>query len=289
METITIEGDEACAVSPEGATSRMKLTELFSKLAPRQPDSAEIVLPDGVKALIPMTSGVVVVHQTPPRVYCFKWIAPDSKADYGRGTSYRDVRIALPYVVVLGVFEGTRGAVPTLGMRNECFFLNQPLDTNGLDTKLHFPALLNCSRFPDRPEHPLAWICTQHLRASEDAVQSSLEGSIRTGLSALLRHLLESGFNRSSEHHEINSWYSETVAAGIDPRIASVEAWEKATAENPLFVLEVPWLSTGKSLREVTQRIVEAGRSARSLPATASDLARVIHNKKRLKRGRRKK
>ena len=288
METITIQGDQARAVSPEGATSSMKLKELFSKLAPRQPDSAEIVLPDGVKALIPMATGAIVVHQTPPRVYGFKWIAANSKADFGRGTRYRTVRIALPYLVVLAVFEGARGGHPTLSRRNECFFLNRPLDTNGFDTELHYPALLNCSRFPDDPGNPLAWICTQHLNAPEFAAQTGLEGSIRAGLSALLRHLLESGFNRSSEHHELNSWYSESVSAGIDPRIASVEDWEKATAEDPLFVLEVPWLTTGVSLREVTRRIVGTCGSARTLPANASDVARVIHNhKKRPKRSRR--
>ena len=284
METITIQGDEACAVSPEGATSSMKLTELFSKLAPRRPDSAEMVLPDGVKALIPLATGAIVVHQTPPRVYGFRWIANDSKEDFGDGTRYRSVRIALPYLVVLAVFEAPSGGLPTLSMRNECFFLNQPLDTNGFETELHFPALLNCSRLPDGSKHPLSWICTEHLRPRDYVVKSNLESSIRVGLSALLRHLLESGFNRSSENHELNSWYSESVAAGIDPRIASVEDWEKATAEDPLFVLEVPWLPTGKSLREVTKSIVGAGRTVQGPPANASDLARLIHNQKRTRR-----
>jgi len=287
METITIQGDEVCAVSPEGATSSMKLTELFSKLAPRLPDSAEMVLPDGAKALVPLANGTIVVHQTPPRVYGFKWIANDSKEDFGDGTRYRNVRIALPYLVVLAVFEAPRGGLPSLSMRNECFFINQPLDTIGFETELHFPALLNCSRLPDDPKHPLSWICTQHLRPRNFVVKSTIESAIRVGLSALLRHLLESGFNRSSENHELSSWYSESVAAGIDPRIASIEDWEKATAEDPLFVLEVPWLPTGKSLREITQRIVTAGRSAKGLPANASDLARIIHNQKRPKRTRR--
>jgi len=287
MEAITIQDDEVRAVSPEGTTSSMKLTELLSKLAPRRPDSAEMVLPDGVKALIPMATGAIVVHQTPPRVFSFKWIAADSEAEFGGGTRYRTVRIALPYLVVLAVFESPRGGLPTLGARNECFFLNQPLDANGYDTELHFPALLNCSRFPDDPNHPLSWICTQHLRPRDFLVKSNLERSIHVGLSALLRHLLESGFNRSSEQHELNSWYSESVAAGIDPRIASVEDWEKATAEDPLFVLEVPWLSTGRSLREVTLRIIGAGGSAQTPPTNANDLARIIHNQNPPKRTRR--
>ena len=97
---------------------------------------------------------------------------------------------------------------------------------------------------------------------------------------ALLRHLLESGFNRSSEHHELNSWFSETVAAGVDPRIASVRDWERATAEDPLFVLEVPWLPTGLSLGKVADRIARVhGRPGRRITC-ADDVARLVINAK---------
>ena len=73
------------------------------------------------------------------------------------------------------------------------------------------------------------------------------------------------------------------MKAGIDPRIASVEAWEEATKTDPLFVLEVPWLRTGKTLREVTDRIAKAGSGAKPV-ASAADVARLIVNSQPRKR-----
>ncbi len=276
--TVAIEAEEARATTPEGAVAHMTVSDLLGHMAPHFPDTRDAILSDGVKALLPMAGGLIVVHQTPPLVYNFKWIARDSKADYGPRAKYRSVRLSLPYLIVLAVFEG-RGRVPQLGSRNECYFSNQPLEAAGLDTQLCYPALLNCSRFPDDPKHPLSWICSQYLPEDEYAGRSDLDSSLRAGLRALRRHLLESGFNLSSEHHEISSWYSESVAAGIDPRIATVETWEEATKVDPLFVLDVPWLPTGRTLREITTRIAAAGSNGSARFRSADDIARVIFNR----------
>ena len=276
--TVTIEGDEVRASLPEGGAASMKLEALFERIRPDVPDSRGAILPDGVKCMLPMSNGCILVHQTSPRIYNFRWIAPDSKAEYGPQARYRQVRLALPYLIVLAVFERTRADLPRLSQRNECFFLNEPLDLKGIDTELCYPALLNCSRLPDEPEFPLSWICTQHLPMSECAREETLARSLRAGLEALLRHLLESGFNRSSEHHELNSWFSESVAAGIDPRIASVQAWERATEADPLFVLEVPWLPTGLSLGKIADRIARVNGGAESRATCADDIARLVLN-----------
>ena len=138
----------------------------------------------------------------------------------------------------------------------------------------------SCSRFPPGPASPLAWICTEKLARGALRPQASLDVSLRTGLAALLRHLLETGFNLSSEHHELNSWFSESVAARIDPRIASVEAWEQATESNPLFALEVPWLPTQHTLRAVLDRIIATGgHSARRITSSV-DIARMVHSER---------
>jgi hypothetical protein len=276
--TITIEADEVRAVLPEGAAAVMKLEDLFERSQTSVPDSCGAILPDGVKCMLPMANGCILVHQTTPRVYNFRWISGDSRAEYGPQTSYRPVRLALPYVIVLAVFESAHGDIPRLSKRNECFFLNEPLDVKGMDTELCYPALLNCSRFPDGPDFPLSWICTQNLPPSEYARGHTLAQSLRMGIEALLRHLLESGFNRSSEHHELNSWFAETVAAGVDPRIASVRDWERATKEDPLFVLEVPWLPTGLSLAKVADRIARVNGRAGPRITCAEDVARLVMN-----------
>jgi hypothetical protein len=188
------------------------------------------------------------------------------------------VRLALPYVVVLAVFLATgRGAgVPVLSTRNECFFSNEPLEMKGLETPLAYPALLNCSKLEDDGAGPLSWICTQHLPSKAFGGRKTLDASLRAGLTALLRHLFESGFNRSSENHEGASGFGVSVEAEIDPRVASVEAWQQATRSDPLFVLEVPWLPTGMTLAEIAARVGKPGRSRGRSIETAADLARLV-------------
>jgi hypothetical protein len=276
---VTIEGERVHARSPEGAEADISVAEFSERLLSGLPDTRGIVWPDGTTSLEPTASGFVLVHQTPPAVHGFRWIAADSESEYGPGTTYREVRLALPFIVVLAVFERERRTGRfQLGGRNECFFATRPLAREGMDTPLCFPALLNCSRFPDEPTHPLSWICTQHLPPGEYARRDSLSRAVHDGLQALLRHLLESGFNRSSENHELSSWFTETVNARVDPRLASVEAWEAASAEDPLFALQVPWLQSGRNLGQVIARIREQRGSRRI--QTAQDVARVVLNSK---------
>lgn len=276
-EALVVRGDAVQATSPEGEVRWMKVGDWIGRLAPRRIDTCDALLPDGTKAVLPLPKGTLVVHQTPPRTFRFQWIAPDSPAPFGPGTQYREVRLSLPYVVVLATFDHGPDGLPRLSNGSECFFANQPLDREGFETPLSYPALLNCSRFGEEvKDKPWSWICVQHLSRKSHAGGKSAGDCLRLGLGALLRHLFESGFNLSSEHHEESSWFSETVARGVDPRVSSVEAWEAASAEDPLFGLEVPWIPTGHSLGQVIERMAElrGGQPARA--ATAADLARVV-------------
>ncbi len=276
QQIVTVEGDEVHATLPEGTHGVMKLRDLLASLVPSVPDTCGVILQDGVKCAMPVRGGLILVHQTPPQVYGFEWIADDSQIEYGPGTSYRKVRLALPYVIVFAVFGGVGRGIPTLSHRSECFFTNEPLEVQGLATPLCYPALLNCSKMPDVRDGPLSWICTQHLPRQQIRGRPTLEASRHDGLTALLRHLFESGFNRSSEHHEGASGFSASVAAGIDSRVASVEAWEAATSDDPLFALEVPWLPTGKTVREVAKRVGGLGTGRGRTLDTAADIVRVI-------------
>lgn len=279
VQSLTITGEEVRSTSPEGKKRTTTVAELVRSVSGLRTTACGMVWPDGVKAVLAIPNGMVVVHQTPPRVFSFRWIAVGSERPFGPGTKYRTIRIALPYVVVLAVFERAARGVLELSTRNECFFVNRPLDAHGTATELCYPALLNCSKFPDGRKSPLAWICTQHLDASDFAGAPDDERSIRQGLRALLRHLLESGFNLSSEHHETNSWYGESVTAGIDARIATVEAWERATAADPLFALDVPWLPTGKSVADVAELIAEASTARGEQMTTSNDLVRLLFSR----------
>ena len=78
--------------------------------------------------------------------------------------------------------------------------------------------------------------------------------------------------------HEGASFFTESKHC--DSRIAAVEEWEKATNENPLFTLDVAWLRTGLSVRQMIDRIIRYHRAGRA-PTTSASLAKIVHNHKK--------
>lgn len=273
-DTITIANGVATAISPEGKRASLPLETLLTKVAARRMDTGGVVLPDGVKSVLTEGAITIWVHEIPPRVYRFLWIASDSPAPFGKHTKYRPVRIALPYLIVFAVFAAQSNGQMLLTGANECFFRVEPFKS--LDDSLFFPALLNCSRFEPQDGRPLAWICTQHLKPTPAMHDPDPNKSMGAGFEALRRHLLESSFNLSSEHHEFSSWF--TASRHADPRIRTVEAWETATAQDPLFVLEVPWLRTDHTVRQVAGRIFTQQQVHARAARTTGALARIIFN-----------
>jgi len=275
LDTLEIKDKEVTARSPEGKTAHMPLVDWMNKVAPRRMDTCDVILPDGIKAVFSQGPATVWIHQSPPRLYNFRWIADDSPSDYGPGTLYRPVRLALPYVIVLAVFRpAENGQLQLCSASNECFFRNQPLD--GPDAELYYPALLNCSKFKSTKGFPLSWICTQNMDRSAFVGEPDFNRRLRLSFQSLMHCLFETAFNRSSERHEGASWYHESRT--VDPRIADVNLWQEESARNPLFVLDLPWLKTGLGLRQMVQRTFQNLRVASRYPVTASGLARFVFN-----------
>jgi len=275
METVTFKETMAHAETPEGQKASMRIADLITRICPRQMDTGGAILPDGVKSVLSQgPAHMIWVHVTPPRVFQLKWIAGDSPAHFGQGTTYRMVRIALPYLIVLAVFTPGENNLVQLSHFNECFFRNHPLES--LDDELFYPALLNCSKFHPQQGRPLSWICTQHLDRSRFINEPDTNRRCRIGLGSLLNCLLDTGFNYSSENHEESSWY--TQSAKVDARISTIDKWQAATAKSPLFVLEIPWLKTGMTVRQVTERIFKNLNAPRAAPTTAGDVARLVFN-----------
>jgi hypothetical protein len=274
---VALENDRVVVTLPEGGQTTATLAEVVPTLVPRW--FGDCIWPDGVKLVWEMTHGAIAVHQTPTRVHNLHWIAADSEEDFGRGTKYRRVRVALPYVVVLAVYRVAKNGSLQLTGANECFFANAPLSS--MDDPLSYPALLNVSKMPgEKGTVPLAWICSQHLDRSFEK-QSHVGERSRSALVALLRHLFEDSFNRSSEHHEGASWFGETMKSGCDERLASVEDWERATTEDPLFPTEVQWIPTDMTLGQVLHQVAGYMKLDRSKKIGAADLARAVVNNKR--------
>ena len=88
MDKIHIDGTDIHVLSPEGQKASMPLPELFGKIAPSRMDTCGVVLPDGVKAVIPGGPLAIWVHQSPPRTYAFKWIAKDSPSEFEIGRAH---------------------------------------------------------------------------------------------------------------------------------------------------------------------------------------------------------
>lgn len=276
MEEIHITDTEVRAVSPEGISATMALPQFLKELNPRRMDTGGMVLPDGVKCVLGRGRTAIWVYQQCPRVCNLQWIAADSPTPYGALAKYRTVRIALPYVILLLPFSPGPDDLPALQPRCECFFRNMPLES--IDDELLFPAMLNCSKFRTEAGHPLSWLCTQHVKFEPLAALKPLQRRMRVSLVEILRCLFETSFNYSSEKHEGASWYTETLRTCKDPRIATVEKWEEATKQDPLFVLSVQWLKTGRSLKAIADRIFDIGHETSTEIASLQDLSRIVFN-----------
>jgi hypothetical protein len=270
---ITIDGELLVATSPEGERKRMKLSTLMERT--KEPSTGPCILPTGVKSMLSRGPITIMIWEQAPSLQKLSWIAEDSGSPYGPGAKYRDVRIALPYLVIFAVFNRDAGGLPHLVQTDECFFRNEPL--KGLGDELAYPALLNCSKWNDPdPLTPLSWICTQHLRPTKLMNSANPGDRFAAGMEAVRYCLLETSFNLSSEHNEGNSWYG--ASKKIDTRIATIESWEKATRKDPLFVLDIPWIKTGHSVLGIAERIFERTNAVNTEIKSSADLARVIFN-----------
>jgi hypothetical protein len=175
---------------------------------------------------------VVLVMEQKPACHTVRWLADDSQVKFGRGATYREARLAFPFVVLVLAFHGGN-----LTGQQQCFYRRSPLGS--IDDELLLPNLLNVACAYDQT----CWLCLANL--SPVMAQMSWAERVRTVWS----HLFQAGFNASSEHHEGNSYWQ--TMRSVDPRVAGVAAWEAESARNPFFPLDVGWRPSGKTVRAV--------------------------------------
>lgn len=264
------DADAVRYVSPEGQVFAMSVDELVKLVQQQVLEFGSGLLPSGVRAAYHCGRRTIWVGEFAPAVRPVRWIAPDSPVPYGPGTRYGVYEIALPYVILLGVFEGDM-----LSGANECFFRTAPLASE--DDELFFPALLNVSRIRPSEGRSLAWVCTQHLNRRPIERASGTQPRRAVGWRLLCETLFDASFNLSSEHHEGASWYGESKH--IDPRLSTIDAWQAASRENWLFPLDLSYLATGHTLRQIVRRIFTNLNEGRPPgPVTALDLVRLMVN-----------
>jgi hypothetical protein len=284
QQLVTIRGRHVEARRPEGATARQELSKFLQELAPPVMNTCGAVLPDGVRMIIPAGKMTILVWELDPQVHRVRWIRKDSQVPFmmpGREVSYQFRQLALPYLVIVAVFvRGPSGRLVLSG-RNEAYFRTEPIKSG--DDPLLFPALLNISKFPASvaAKQPLAWICTQHTNLRALAKEPDFNQRIRKSLHALRSTILEAGFNYSSEHHELTSYWS--LSADRIQEVADLDRWEECSRRDPLFVLNVAWLPATLGRKKLTvhglvDRIIDQNGSDVKPVATVEDLARLVFN-----------
>ena len=217
------------------------------------------LLPRGLKGIIcdKNYSAFTAVAQISPRIHQVRWPQHPEGRRVKRPRS-RQVEIACPYVIFLLPFR--------YDLRNrsyhikfidgaECFFSLKPI--SGITDYLFFPSLPNVYTFKlsDRPSaHPLARISTKGKRFS--AIKDYI-----IAISDAMEKVYESVFDAKyllSDHQDATDLYYETFR--IDHRLHPVENWEQNSKTNPIFVLDVPWVPTGLTLRSACARIIKLQR-----------------------------
>lgn len=257
MHTIEITGD-ACAVIQEGVkVASAPLVDLLTVLQAQTEQTPLELISDGVRHIRRRGDCVAVVVEEMPAARTVRWLADDSPEPYGPKAIYRPANLSFPFLVVVLVF--LRGALTGY---QQCFYRNAPLAA--LSDPLLLPNLYNVAERSGQ----ICWLCLANL-----APTIARMGWPRK-LDAIHKHLWGGSWNRSSEVHEGNSYWSRPA---VDPRVSSVEAWERHTAADQRFATTVPWKPAGTTVEKVMNQMLDSCAPLRT-PKTADDLAAIILN-----------
>ena len=260
QELIEIEGEEV-RLYLDGAGERRldrrvgveRLVDAIARMDREVRGERTPLLAPGVLYFEQRGPKTVVVVQQPPRVRRVRWIAdPDSTS---AAEEYRERALAFPYVVILLSFDGAG-----LDGRGQLYYRAEPLGS--LEDELLQPNLLNVTQGNDTPH---CWLCLGRLDMQD------LPWSERIGRS--LEFLWQSGFNYD---FEVPRGSCFTRARDLDPRIATVEEWERSSCANPLFSLEVPWPAIGVTLAGAVAASLQ-GAPRLTLPRSSQDLADLLY------------
>ncbi len=206
-------------------------------------------LPPGTRLALARGPSLVLAIEQAPQVRRLAW-RPGTMKDTGEG---RQVALALPYVIYLVRFFQEQFEEMRL------YYRAAPLGAG--EDALSLPNLWNVQA----PDSPLAR-CRACLRG-----RPALDG-MPTGAQAeaVINFFWAAGFNMDVEDNAFDR------SRGVDARVASLAAWEAATAADPLFPLGVPWIPTGLTIRRAMEHLLHWGHGGGPV-ADAADLADMMY------------
>lgn len=230
---------------------RVPLADFIEGLSREQPRSVlsdGSPIPDQVRYIHTRGDATLAVIELSPQVRRVRWISADSKMPFDEGTQYESVNLAFPFIVLLILFR--KG---NLCNYQQLFYRTRPLRSE--KEKLYFPNLLNVA-----PAYGyISCFCVRKI-GNISALPMGYQ------IQKLIQHFWEAGFNESMNTH--GSYWDRMRRANLDPRISSLDNWRKATEEDPLFMLTVPWRSAGVTVHEVIHWML--------LKSGASDGAKTV-------------
>jgi hypothetical protein len=253
---LRVSGTRAAVLQGRQVVGQAELRDLLATTA-RAMDRIPVcgILPRNVRFWAERGDATAVAVEIEPHRRTVRWLADDSAAPFGRKARYASYTIAFPFVILLLVFRS--GA---LSGYQQLYYRTRPLDQ---DETLLLPNLYNVAQgYSQR-----CWVCLQYVRRRVP------ELDWRGKIDAIVDHVFTAAFNRSSEINEGNSYW--TSLRGIDPRVETVEAWQEATKQRPLFPLEVAWPEAGTTMTAELMGMLDQVVARREL-RTATELAAVV-------------
>ena len=232
---------------------QVSLRSLADAMAGRGPWPG--VLPPGTRLALARGPSLVMAIEQAPQVRRVEWRPGTLKEAAGEAgaAGRRPVALATPYVLHLvrffrETFEEMR-----------VYYRTATLQAEG--DPLSLPNLWNVQA----AESPLAR-CRACVRG-----RPALEGlALGAQAVAAIEFFWAAGFNLDVEDNCFEQ------ARRLDARVASLEAWEAATASDPLFVLQVPWAPAGLTIRQAMEHLLHWGHDG-SPVTDAAGLADVMY------------
>jgi hypothetical protein len=255
--SIEIAGDQVTSLRDGAPVQSVALGTFLSMLLGRAEYSPLTdAIPNGVRFIRSRGDAVALVIEELPQVRTVQWLTDNSPAPFGEKAVYRTARLAFPFVVIAVVFTQRE-----LSGFHQCFYRTRPLESWA--DELLLPNLYNVARTDQQP----CWLCLVKLRNRLRRLPWQQK------VAEIRKHMWGAGFNRSSEVHEGNSYW--TAAAKTDQRVATLDRWETESANDPFFALKVPWHAAGLTIGGVVDGMLTQVQPGRC-PATVSELAALV-------------
>ncbi|MFQ5881183.1 MAG: hypothetical protein ACE5I9_01740 [Candidatus Methylomirabilales bacterium] len=220
---------------------------------------ATLFLPAGTRYLKMREASLGLVVELPPEIRRVGW----SETKMGKGGEYTSYWLAFPYVIHIFLFYTRQGDEAYRGGFEEMrvYYRNAPLRSP--EDALYSPNLFNVQVNP-----ALVSNCRACLRGHPADLQDL---PLAEQVEGLLNFFWETDFNLDVESNGFER------ARTLDPRITSLEAWEKASKADPLFPLQIPWEAAGCTPMQVMSQLIELRHADVKPLRSASDLADLMY------------